>query len=100
LVVSGERGIRTPGTVAGTPVFETGDANPEPQTPQQVTETANSVLPSGLPDSVPNDPDLQRVVDAWADLSDHLKREILALVAPNLPGSGYNPLTGEFEDAP
>ena len=76
------------------------DENPQLAIHKGDTETANPVLPSGLPESVPNDPDLQRVVDAWADLSDHLKREILALVAPNLPGSGYNPLTGEFEDAP
>ena len=33
-------------------------------------------------------------------IPDQADRESLELLAPNLPDSGYNPLTGEFEDAP
>jgi len=77
---SGEGGIRTRGGCYTTPVFKTGDANPEPQTPQQVTETANSVLPSGLPDSVPIDPDLAAVVEAWPKLPEAIKAGILAMI--------------------
>ena len=50
------------------------------QEPQQVTETTNSVLPSGLPDSVPIDPDLAAVVEAWPKLPEAIKAGILAMI--------------------
>ena len=81
LLQSGERGIRTPATSfpadwISNPVTESHNQ----QEPQQVTETANTVLPACLPESIGNDPDLVRVVDAWKTLPDLVKAGILALV--------------------
>src|SRR5580704_2316204 len=80
LFSSGEGGIRTPGRVAPTPVFKTGAAISERPTLQQDTDSVPTVLPTGLPKAVENDPDLRAVVEAWPTLADAMKRAIVALV--------------------
>jgi hypothetical protein len=47
---------------------------------QQVTPTAPSGLPLGLPLTAQNDPDLARVVEAWPVLPEAIKAGILAMV--------------------
>ena len=76
---SGEGGIRTPGGCYTTPVFKTGKLIPESTNTQEVTETANSVLPSGLPESLNNDTDFVRLVDCWPSLPAYIRQTILTL---------------------
>jgi uncharacterized protein HemY len=45
------------------------------------TETANPVLPSGLPESLENDADFARLMDCWPNLPTHLRQAILTLIA-------------------
>ncbi len=76
----GEGGIRTPGGCYTTPVFKTGVVIPEATESQQVTETVNPVLPSGLPESLENDADFSRLMDRWPSLPSHVKQTILTLI--------------------
>jgi hypothetical protein len=56
------------------------DKTRKPERTRWVTTWGSSVLPTSLPFSVQNAPDLQVVVEAWPTLADALKRAILALV--------------------
>jgi hypothetical protein len=91
-VKSGEGGIRTLGTVARTPVFETG---PRPAEAGDSTSTSDNhdsqfarrFAQASSPPSEdrplvtrPADPDLVRVCGAWAVLSAPIRHAILALV--------------------
>jgi len=67
--------------------FESNPRNPEPANTQQVTETANPVLPSGLPESLENDADFARLMDRWPSLPARVKQTILTLVA-SVPNAG------------
>jgi hypothetical protein len=61
--------------------FETGEVILEATEPQQVIETANPVLPSGLPESLENDADFTLLIDAWPSLPSHIKQSILKLAS-------------------
>jgi hypothetical protein len=78
--LGGGAGIRTLGTLAGTLVFETGAAISEGLTPQEDTDSAQTVLPSCLPKAAENDPDLLAVIEAWPALPEHVRAAVLALV--------------------
>ncbi len=67
--------------------FKTGEVIPEATNTQQVTETANPVLPSGLPESLENDADFARLMDRWPSLPARVKQTILTLVA-SVPNAG------------
>jgi hypothetical protein len=60
---------------------------PEATSTQQVTETVNPVLPSGLPESLENDADFAHLMDRWPSLPKHVKQTILTLVA-SVPDAG------------
>jgi len=45
-----------------------------------VTETTSTVLPSGLPESATNDPDLVQIAETWPKLSNIVKAGIVAMV--------------------
>ena len=51
------------------------------------------VLPAGLPDSLSEDADLARIVEAWPTLSEALKVAVLAIV-----GVAENRLDGRKTD--
>lgn len=84
---SGERGIRTLGTVSGTPVFETVPVIPEAIAETEDTAGAASVLPNCLPKSVPesvdsslDDPRLAALVDAWPALPEPIRDAVETLI--------------------
>ena len=63
------------------------DENPQLAIHKGDTETANPVLPSGLPESLENDADFARLMDRWPSLPAHVKQTILTLVA-SVPNAG------------
>jgi hypothetical protein len=76
---------------AGFPTYRT--SNPaidchKSLTSQQLAENQEGVLPSCLPKTAENGPDLRAVVEAWPSLSDPMKRAILALVNAADAGAG------------
>ena len=77
---SGEGGIRTPGTREGTLVFETSTESSEASKPQELIDSASTVLPSGLPELARNDPELVRLAIAWPSLPAAIKAAIAALL--------------------
>ena len=80
LSASGEGGIRTLGTREGTLVFETSHASTQGIDKTTVTESSPSVLPSGLPESVTNDPEFVQIAEAWEGLPKAVKAGIGAIV--------------------
>ena len=63
------------------------DENPQLAIHKGDTETANPVLPSGLPESLENDADFARLMDRWPSLPARVKQTILTLVA-SVPNAG------------
>ena len=69
------------------PVFET-----EPHPAEQAfppTTSADTPVPDALPDAL-TDPDLARVIEAWATLPEPIRRAMVALIAaaaPDVPGT-------------
>ena len=91
--VSGEGGIRTPERRKASPVFKTGSQTMEGVGNKRFAADGMGVLPAGLPDSLPEDSDLARVVEAWPMLSEALKVAVLAIV-----GAAENRLDGRKTD--
>jgi hypothetical protein len=58
------------------PVFETDPHSAE--RPDPPTTSASTPVPDALPDAL-TDPDLARVVEAWATLPEPIRRAVLAL---------------------
>ena len=52
----------------------------EPDARQPLTATPLKPFPETLPRETPIDPDLARVVSAWPDLADAIRRAMLALI--------------------
>src|SRR5262245_268708 len=81
-VFSGEGGIRTLGTVARTPVFETHPHSTEGAETASTSGDTLAVLALPLALEGPNtpDPDLARILAAWPSLPPHIRAAVLVLV--------------------
>ena len=96
---SGEAGIRTLGTLAGTPVFKTETNSNE----SRISECScdNSETPVGAHFGArtclcasTNDAELQTLISAWADLPASIRQAIAAIVASQFADSQELPSGG------
>ena len=60
--------------------FESSSQIPEPQTDKAHTETGRGIVPSGVPFSLPDDPELVRIISAWPSLSEADRKAVLRIV--------------------
>ena len=78
--INGEGGIRTPGALARTLVFETSPNTPKTPENTAFPEVPPPVAPPVGGENRPADPDLARLVDAWPDLPPAIRAGILAMI--------------------
>jgi hypothetical protein len=70
-------GVGSAASGAPSPAFETGPRSAE--RPDPPTTSADTPILDALPDAL-TDPDLARVIEAWATLPEPIRRAVLALL--------------------